>query len=264
MYGSGLADRAEMGTIALTRGARRCPPELMDQPTAPRPPTETAVVVGASGGIGAAVAARLDGSGRYGAVHRWSRSGSGLDLEDEASIVRAAAGLAGAAPTLVFVATGVLHHGFEPERSYRAMTAEHLLRDYRINAVGPALVAKHLLPLTPRDQRAVFAVLSARVGSIGDNRLGGWHSYRASKAALNMLLRNLAVELARTHPEAIVAGLHPGTVDSALSAPFQRGVKPDKLFTADHSAARMLSVLDGLTPGDSGGVFAWDGQRIAE
>ncbi len=234
----------------------------MDQPAATRPPTETAVVVGASGGIGAAVAAGLGADGRYAAVHAWSRSQTGFDLEDEASIARAATGLAASSPTLVFVATGVLHHGFEPERSYRAMTAEHLLRDYRINTVGPALVAKHLLPLMPRDRRAVFAVLSARVGSIGDNRLGGWHSYRASKAALNMLLRNLAVELARTHPQAIVAGLHPGTVDSALSAPFQRGVKPDRLFTPEHSAERLLAVVDGLEPADSGGVFAWDGQRI--
>ncbi len=262
MCASGLADRAEMKTVTLTRGARRGLPDPMDEPTATRPPTETAVVIGASGGIGAAVTARLEASGRYGGVHGWSRSGSGFDLEDEASIAAAAAGLDGAAPTLVFVATGVLHHGFEPERSYRAMTADHLLRDYRINTVGPALVAKHLLARMPRDRRAVFAVLSARVGSIGDNRLGGWHSYRASKAALNMLLRNWAVELARTHPQAIVAGLHPGTVDSALSAPFQRGVKPERLFTPDHSAERLLTVLDGLTPDDSGGVFAWDGQRI--
>ena len=234
----------------------------MDQPRATQPPTETAVVVGASGGIGAAVASRLKVSNRYAVVHEWSRSGTGFDLEDEASIARAAAGLGESSPTLVFVATGVLHHGFDPERSYRAMTAEHLLRDYRINTVGPALVAKHLLPVMPRDRRAVFAVLSARVGSISDNRLGGWHSYRASKAALNMLLRNLAVELARTHPQAVVAGLHPGTVDSALSAPFQPGVKPDKLFTPDHSAERLLAVLDGLTVGDSGNVFGWDGQRI--
>ena len=123
---------------------------------------------------------------------------------------------------------------------------------------------KHFLPLMPRDRRAVFAALSARVGSIGDNRLGGWHSYRASKAALNMILKNLSIELARTHPQAVVAGLHPGTVDTALSVPFQKGVAADKLFTADYSASRLLAVLDGLTPADSGGVFAWDGARIPE
>lgn len=226
---------------------------------------QAAVVIGASGGIGAAIAARLENSGRFAVVHALSRSGTGFDLEDEGAIAAAAASIAdGPVPTLVFVATGVLHHGFEPERSWRALDAEHLLRDYRINAVGPALVARHFLPLLPRDRRAVFTALSARVGSIGDNRLGGWHSYRASKAALNMLIRNLAVELGRTHPHSVVAGLHPGTVDTGLSAPFQRGVKPEKLFTADHSAERLLAVIDGLAPGDSGGVFAWDGARIPE
>jgi NAD(P)-dependent dehydrogenase (short-subunit alcohol dehydrogenase family) len=162
------------------------------------------------------------------------------------------------------VATGVLHDGFQPERSLRQLDADHMLRDYRINAVGPALAAKHLLPLMPRDRRAVFAALSARVGSIGDNRLGGWHAYRASKAALNMILRNLAIEMGRSHPQAVIAGLHPGTVDTGLSAPFQKGVAEGRLFTADHSAERLLAVLSGLTAADSGGVFAWDGARVAE
>lgn len=229
----------------------------------PVTPSSSAVVIGASGGIGAAVGEALYASKRFEIVHALSRSGTGLDLEDEASIAAAAARVAeGPAPTLVFVATGVLHHGQAPERTYKAMTADHLLRDYRINTVGPALVARHFLPLLPRDRPAVFAALSARVGSISDNRLGGWHSYRASKAALNMILRNLAVELARSHPQAVVAGLHPGTVATDLSAPFQKGVKPDKLFTAEYSAERLLAVLDGLTPADSGGVFAWDGARI--
>ena len=226
-------------------------------------PATSAVVIGASGGIGAAVAAFLRASDRFEIVHALSRSGTGLDLEDEASIAAAAARVAeGPAPTLVFVATGVLHHGQAPERTYKAMTADHLLRDYRINTIGPALVAKHFLSLLPRDRPAVFAALSARVGSIADNRLGGWHSYRASKAGLNMILRNLAVELARSHPQAVVAGLHPGTVATDLSAPFQKGVKPDKLFTPAYSAERLLAVLDALTPADSGGVFAWDGARI--
>jgi NAD(P)-dependent dehydrogenase (short-subunit alcohol dehydrogenase family) len=162
----------------------------------------------------------------------------------------------------VIVATGVLHHGEAPERSYRAMTAEHLLRDYRINAVGPALAAKHFLPLLPKDRRTVFAALSARVGSISDNRLGGWHSYRASKAALNMILKTLAIELARSHPLAIVAGLHPGTVDTSLSAPFQKGVAEGRLFDPAYSAAQLLTVIEGLTPADSGRVLAWDGQVV--
>jgi NAD(P)-dependent dehydrogenase (short-subunit alcohol dehydrogenase family) len=158
----------------------------------------------------------------------------------------------------------VLHDGLQPERSFRQLNAEHLLRDYRVNAVGPALAAKHLLPLMPRDRRAVFAALSARVGSIADNRLGGWHAYRASKAALNMILRNLSVEMARSHPQAVIAGLHPGTVATDLSAPFQKGVAEGKLFTADYSAGRLLAVLSNLTPADSGGVFAWDGARVPE
>ena len=225
-----------------------------------------AVIVGATGGIGMALADAVEASGRFAVVHRLSRSSSpGIDLEDEASIAVAAAQIGqGPAPTLILVATGVLHHGQGPERSYRALTAEHMLRDYRTNTVGPALVAKHLLPLLPRDRRAVFAALSARVGSISDNRLGGWHSYRASKAALNMVLRNLAVEIARSHPQAVIAGLHPGTVDTALSAPFQKGVPAGKLFSAAYSAERLLAVLDGLSPTDSGRVFAWDGARIPE
>lgn len=224
-----------------------------------------AVVIGASGGIGAAIADGLEGFGQFGVVHRLSRSGTGLDLEDEASIASAAAQVAkGPPPALVFVATGVLHSGKSPERSYRALSAEHMMRDYRINTVGPALVAKHFAPLFPRQGRSVFAALSARVGSIGDNRLGGWHSYRASKAALNMTLRNLAIELGRTHRELVVAGLHPGTVATDLSAPFQSGVIPGKLFSATQSAERLLAVIDGLTPADSGGVFAWDGARIAD
>jgi NAD(P)-dependent dehydrogenase (short-subunit alcohol dehydrogenase family) len=225
----------------------------------------SAVVIGASGGVGGAVAQALEASGAVQVVHRFSRSATGLDLENEASIAAAAAQVAeGPAPSLVFVATGVLHHGQTPERSYRSLTPEHLLRDFRVNAVGPALVAKHFLPLLPRDRRAVFAALSARVGSISDNRLGGWHAYRASKAALNMILRNLAIETARTHPQAIIAGLHPGTVATDLSAPFQKGVAADRLFEPAYAARRLLEVIDGLSPADSGGVFAWDGVRVPE
>ncbi len=225
---------------------------------------EAAVVIGAAGGIGGAMAERLSASGRFAVVHALSRS-TGFNLEEEAAIIAAASRVAdGPAPTLVFVATGVLHRGQAPERTYRALTAEHLLRDYRINTVGPALVMKHFAPLLPRDRRTVFAALSARVGSISDNRLGGWHSYRASKAALNMLLKNLSIELARSHPQAVVAGLHPGTVDTGLSEPFQKGVAPERLFTPAFSAERLMTVLDGLAPADSGGVFAWDGARVPE
>ena len=241
----------------------------------------SAVVIGATGGVGRALVERIvEGAGAgagagggFDTVWAASRSGAhvpgaqglSVDLEDEASLVRAAERIGqGPAPTLIVVATGVLHDGRQPERSLRQIEADHLMRDYRINAVGPALVAKHLLPLTPRDRRAVFAALSARVGSIGDNRLGGWHAYRASKAGLNMILKTLAIEMARTHPLAVVAGLHPGTVATDLSAPFQKGVTPDRLFTPDQAAEQLMTVLERLTPSDSGGVFAWDGARIAE
>lgn len=224
-----------------------------------------AVVIGAAGGIGAALAAQLERSPEYERVLRLSRRDTGLDLEDEASVARAASETAAlGAPDLIVVATGVLHAGQTPERSFKTLSAEHMLRDYRINAIGPALVAKHFLPLLPRDRRAVFAVLSARVGSISDNRLGGWHAYRASKAALNMLLRNFAIELGRSHPRAIVAGLHPGTVATALSEPFQKGVPPERLFTPEVSAGHLVRVIGELQPDDSGHVLAWDGSRIAE
>lgn len=233
----------------------------------------SAVVIGATGGIGRAMVERIVEGGGFETVWAVSRSGAAVegaqalaaDLEDEAGLIRAAERIAqGAAPTLIVVATGVLHDGFQPERSLRQLDADHMLRDYRINVIGPALAAKHLLPLTPRDRRAVFAALSARVGSISDNRLGGWHAYRASKAALNMILRNLAIEMGRSHPQAVIAGLHPGTVETGLSAPFQKGVAEGRLFTPDYSAERLLAVLSGLTPADSGGVFAWDGARVPE
>ncbi len=215
-----------------------------------------AAVIGASGGIGAAFAAALTAGGTE--VIALARAD--LDLEDEASIVAAAARV-GTPLDLVIVATGLLHgDGIAPEKAMRDLSAANLARYFAVNATGPALVAKHFLPLLARDRRAVFAALSARVGSISDNRLGGWYGYRASKAALNMLVRTLAIELARTRPEALCVALHPGTVDTRLSQPFQRGV-PD-LFTPERSAAAMLDVLATLTPADSGGCFAWDGTRV--
>ena len=248
-----------------------------------------AVVVGASGGIGAAFVDALLREGAYATVVALSRTGhvpaapdapgrttrllhGTIDLLDEGSIVaavqgpmaEAGLGVPAAAPRLVLVATGSLQgEGIAPpERSLRALDAGSMLQSYRINAIGPALVAKHMLPLLPRAGRSVFAALSARVGSIGDNRLGGWHAYRASKAALNMILRNLAIELARTHPEAVCLGLHPGTVDTGLSRPFQGGVGRDKLFTPEFAAARLLAVIKAATPAQSGQVLAWDGTPI--
>jgi NAD(P)-dependent dehydrogenase (short-subunit alcohol dehydrogenase family) len=229
-----------------------------------------ACVLGASGGIGAALVDQLASNPAVAVVHAGARakltSGAkvlpfGFDLTDEASIAEAAANIGPL--DLIIIATGLLHEGaFQPEKSYRAQSAEAYARAFAINATGPALIAKHFLPLLPRNQRSVFAAISARVSSISDNRLGGWHAYRASKAALNMIMRNCAIELGRSHPQAIVATLHPGTVDTRLSQPFQRNVADGKLFTPGYSAECMLRVIDGLTPEESGNLFAWDGQRI--
>jgi len=131
-----------------------------------------------------------------------------------------------------------------------------------VNALGPSLIAKYLLTHMKKDKKTVFAALSARVGSISDNRLGGWYAYRASKAALNMLIKTLAIEYHRRNQQLLIIGLHPGTVDTDLSKPFQRNVTPEKLFTADYSVGQLLSVIDGLIEDDSGGCFAWDGKRI--
>jgi NAD(P)-dependent dehydrogenase (short-subunit alcohol dehydrogenase family) len=189
-----------------------------------------------------------------------------LDLEDEASIARAAAMVEQEAGALhlVVVASGLLHAGddLQPEKTWRSLDAGALQQAFAVNAIGPALVAKHFLPLLARERKSAFAALSARVGSIEDNHLGGWYAYRASKAALNMLIRSLAVELARRNDRAVCVGLHPGTVDTALSRPFQSNVPEGGLFTPAQAAGRLLRVLDGLSPAESGGVFAWDGQRI--
>ncbi len=165
---------------------------------------------------------------------------------------------------VVIVASGLLHaaDGLSPEKSMRALDAVAMQRLFAVNAIGPALVAKHFMPLMPRQGRVVFAAVSARVGSISDNRLGGWYGYRASKAALNQLIRTLSIEWSRTARDSICVGLHPGTVDTALSAPFQGNVSAGSLFTPAHSAGALLQVLDQLTPAQTGRVFAWDGLEV--
>lgn len=227
-----------------------------------------AVVVGASGGIGAAFEAALIDEGIFDVVHGFARSRTGarhLDLEYEASIAAAAAHVAkGPPPTLVIVATGLLHAGDRgPEKALRELDPTWLAKVHAVNAIGPALVAKHFLPIMPKSGRTVFAALSARVGSIADNRLGGWHGYRASKAALNMLVRNLAIEEARRNPRAIIVSLHPGTVDTALSRPFQGNVQPGRLFDPERAALQLLDVIEELKPSDSGNLFDFEGKEIA-
>lgn len=228
-------------------------------------------IFGSSGGIGAALC--REALGRGSRVWAGSRAGHDspdgargfvFDLEDEASIAAAAEQMRDDPPDQIIVATGVLTlpDGTGPERTYRKLDPEVMARVFALNTIGPALIAKHMLPLFPRERRCVFAALSARVGSIGDNRLGGWHSYRASKTALNMLLKNFALEVARTHKHAVIAGLHPGTVDSELSKPFQSNLADGQLNRPADAATSLLSVLHNLTPEDSGGVFAYDGSRI--
>lgn len=236
------------------------------------PESYRAIVFGASGAIGGAFVHALSADPRCARIYAGVRTRPeaepenteffSFDLEDEASIERSLSGIAAAGPVhLILIATGVLHDAqIQPEKTWRALDADAMAHAYAINAIGPSLIAKHALALLPRDQRGLFAALSARVGSIEDNRLGGWHSYRASKAALNMMMRCFAIELSRRAPQSVCACLHPGTVDSALSKPFQSGVRT--LFTADHAAEALLKTLDGLLPQDSGGLFAHDGARI--
>ncbi len=227
----------------------------------------SAVVIGASGGIGAAFEAALIEEGVFDTVHGFARSRSGtqhLDLLDEASIAAAAAHVAsGPPPTLVIVATGLLHaDGRGPEKALRELDPAWLAQVYAVNTIGPALVAKHFLPLMPRTGRTVFAALSARVGSISDNRLGGWHGYRASKAALNMMVRNLAIEERRRNDRTVVVALHPGTVSTALSSPFQGNVPAARLFNPERAALQLLDVIEGLKPVDSGNLFDFEGREI--
>jgi len=223
-----------------------------------------AVVFGASGGIGSALYRALLDAGRFDHVVAFSRSSiPPIDLLDEASLERAATFVASKGEIrLVIDATGFLHDENQgPEKSLQQIDAAKMARAFALNAIGPALIMKHVLPLMPRTGKSVFATLSARVASIGDNRLGGWYSYRASKAALNQLVRTAAVELKRRSPDAICVALHPGTVATGLSAPFSKdGLE---IQTAEGSAARLLDVIDGLNPTQTGGFFDHLGVTIA-
>lgn len=219
-----------------------------------------AVVFGSTGGIGSALTELLKADERCVEVIGFSSSTSpAIDLADEASIANAAESISDEVQLLID-ATGFLSdETTKPEKSLRAVDAENLSRLYLLNAIGPALLIKHFSKLMPRDERAVFASLSARVGSIGDNRLGGWYAYRASKAALNMLLKCSSIEIARTKPESIFAALHPGTVVTALSEPFAGN---RERLAPQQSASMMLKVLDGLGPEDTGSFWDFRGERI--
>ena len=234
-----------------------------------------ACIIGSTGGIGGALVDALVDCDRVKTVYALSRSRQShpsdkvknltFDFTDEQSIQAAAATLQEVGPFhLIIVATGLLQgEGITPEKTLRSLSMDQLRKSFEVNVFGPALTAKHFIPLLSRDDKSVFAALSARVGSISDNRLGGWYAYRASKAALNQMIKTLAIEVGRRFKSQIVIALHPGTVDTALSKPFQGNVSEDKLFTPDFSATKLLDVIDNVTPSDSGELLAWDGQTIA-
>lgn len=232
------------------------------------------IVIGANGGIGRSFVKQLADLAQVEAVFALSRNAqAGIEgkvhympmrFTDEESIKATAEALREIGQfDIILIATGFLHaDGMRPEKTMKALKREQLLKSFEVNAIGPALCAKHFLPLLRQNTKTVFAALSARVGSISDNRLGGWYAYRASKAALNMIIKTLSIEFGRRYPDAIICGLHPGTVDTDLSQPFQANVSKDRLFTPDFSVERMILVLDHLSSESSGDLIAWDGIKI--
>ncbi len=231
-------------------------------------------ILGSSGGIGGALVDLLATDAPERTVFSASRHPRPepranvvpvrVDYADPSSLEELAKTAAAEGPIdLVIVATGLLHDGeFQPEKDWRQLDGGQLSRSFEVNTIGPALAAQALLPVMRKEGWSVFSALSARVGSISDNQLGGWYGYRASKAALNMMIRCLAIELKRKRRETICVGLHPGTVDTGLSKPFQSATKPGQVVAPEESARNLLSVVGGLDADDSGHVFAWDGSRI--
>jgi NAD(P)-dependent dehydrogenase (short-subunit alcohol dehydrogenase family) len=222
-----------------------------------------AIIIGATGGIGRALVDAAHQAGQFNVVLALSRSSDpALDIESEAAIREAAQYAAARGDIrLVIDATGILHgDGFKPEKSWRDLDPSHMAKSFAVNAIGPALLMKHFLPILPRAGKSVFASLSAKVGSIADNRLGGWYSYRASKAALNQLIRTAAVELKRSHPQALCVAIHPGTTGTTLSAPFSKAGL--RVQTPEAAATAIITCLDGLTVDASGGFFDRSGDRL--
>ena len=231
-------------------------------------PRGIAVVIGAGGGIGAALVSQLQQDTACAAVLRLGRNtGIALDYQDEATIAESARQVAelcaerGAAMRMLIVATGFLHgNAGQPERSFTNLDAAYLQQVFAINTLGPALVMKHFLPLMPKQGRCVAGFLSARVGSIGDNALGGWYGYRASKAALNQLVKTASIEMMRRNKSSVCVALHPGTVATALSQPFAKtglNVRPP-----DEAAADLLRVLASVQGADTGALIDYQGQRL--
>ena len=234
-----------------------------------------ALVLGASGAIGDALVRLLIKDPAISAVFAASRSGTSLadpkvtnllvDSKDEESLAQAAEICRQNGPLdLIINAIGLLHDGdaLKPEKALRDLKGDHLARLFWVNSITPALMLKYFSSLLTKDRAAIFATLSARVGSISDNKTGGWYGYRASKAALNQLIKTTSIELAVRRPNLICVGLHPGTVRSAMSEPFLAHYTKNEIFTPEVAAKALLDVLATLTPSQSGRIFAWDGQEI--
>jgi NAD(P)-dependent dehydrogenase (short-subunit alcohol dehydrogenase family) len=220
-----------------------------------------ALVIGSSGGIGSAIVETL--SSYHGTeVVGLSRRGDGLDITDEGSVEAHARILRegyGDFDTIINATGALVIDGAPPEKTIKTIDPETMAAQFQLNAIGPALVLKHFHTLLPRKRRSVFASLSARVGSIGDNRLGGWISYRAAKAAQNQIIKTASLEIARTHPNAVVVALHPGTVDTSLARPFATG---HRVASPAEAAIQLLKVIEFLEPSQSGGFFSYDGSAI--
>lgn len=246
------------------------PPFLADETLPSLPEGFRAVVVGATGGIGHALIETLSRNPRCREVISLARNphegGVKIDLDDETSIAAAAATIANTGGAdLIINATGMLHdedRGIMPEKSWKHLDRDRLMAFYQANCIGPSLLASHFLPLLPRQGKSVMALLSARVGSIGDNRSGGWHGYRAAKAALNMMIRNFSHEMRFRNKDAVILGLHPGTVETRLSAPFRNMARHD-IIAPDLSAQHLLQVIDAADSSLSGHCLDWKGQIIA-
>ena len=239
---------------------------------------QCAIVVGATGGIGETIVQQL--LNRYPGIriHACGRNEARLDslqgeqvqtwpmdILDESDLEGVAAAIRNSdtRPDRVLITSGILHDDkHQPERRIEDLDSDWLQKVFRVNTIGPTMVAKHFLPVMAPDRPGIFAVWSARVGSIGDNRLGGWYGYRASKAALNQIIRTLSIEADRRFKNLQIIGLHPGTVDTGLSEPFQANVKPEKLFSPEQSANYLLDVMENLPGSASGNIYDWKGERI--
>ena len=231
-------------------------------------------VIGSSGAIGRAFVDHYINDLSINSIFSFSRSSIGIDnnkvkhfsidIENESSIENAAKSVEETNFDEIIIASGLLHtNEFGPEKSIKDLKADNILKVLNVNTVGPAIIGKYFLPLLNKDDKSVMAFLSARVGSISENKLGGWYAYRASKSALNQVIKTFSIELKRTNPKAIIIGLQPGTVDSELSAPFKRSVSNNKLFTAEYSVSQLLEVIERADESSSGNLISWDGEIIS-